>query len=119
MQDRVNVIRVRMRQLEEELAQLERFPRDTFPEGTVIAFEMNFAPDDIDGQIYSYAAIKVNGRWYTTGPRSPKSYTWGQLCEWMSTRVSQVRLMKDGDIIVQNLREIEGTATEGEATSAN
>lgn len=36
------------------------------------------------GRTYDYAAIKSrNGRWNTTGPQSPKDYSWKQLVKWI------------------------------------
>lgn len=33
---------------------------------------------------YTYAAAKAgDGLWYTTGPNTPKGYTWDQLIEWV------------------------------------
>lgn len=36
------------------------------------------------GKIYDYSAIKAgDGLWYTTGPASPKGYTWDALVDWL------------------------------------
>lgn len=36
------------------------------------------------GRKYDYCAIRArNGRWNTTGPRSPKDYSWDQLIRWI------------------------------------
>jgi hypothetical protein len=36
---------------------------------------------------FSYAAIRANNFWYTTGPHSPKGYDWESLMRWMDTDV--------------------------------
>jgi len=47
----------------------------------VIFFQKSFSPG---GRTYDYCAIKAgNGRWNTTGPRSPKDYSWNQLIKWI------------------------------------
>lgn len=48
-------------------------------DGTVIRFKIRFLKG---GTKYSYAAIRANGLWFTTGPRSPKGYTWAELTAW-------------------------------------
>ena len=36
------------------------------------------------GKAYDYAAIKASdGLWYTTGPRTPKGFTWDELVDWI------------------------------------
>lgn len=36
------------------------------------------------GKRYTYSAVKAgDGLWYTTGPSSPKGYTWAQLIDWV------------------------------------
>ena len=66
--------------LQERLDCLDRFPEDNFDNRTVIKFRKRFVGS---GKAYDYAAIKADDLWYTTGPRSPKGYTWDQLTEWM------------------------------------
>jgi len=47
----------------------------------VIYFRKKFSRG---GRPYDYAAIKAgDGKWYTTGPASPKGYTWAMLIKWM------------------------------------
>lgn len=47
----------------------------------VIYFKKTFGSG---GRVYDYAAIKArDGRWYTTGPQSPKGYSWVQLIKWI------------------------------------
>ena len=52
-------------------------------EGSVIKFKVRFQPG---GTKYSYAAIRVKGLWYTTGPHSPKGYTWDELLDWLDDK---------------------------------
>lgn len=48
---------------------------------TVIWWKMAFVEG---GREYTYAATRTeDGLWYTTGPRSPKGYTWNALIEWI------------------------------------
>lgn len=50
-------------------------------EPVVVIFKRSFIRD---GQLYDYAAIKAgDGLWYTTGPKTPKGYAWGELVEWI------------------------------------
>jgi hypothetical protein len=62
-----------------KLAELSAYGEDNFEEGAVIRFTYIFRPH---GTEYSYAAIKCNNLWYTTGPRAPKAYTWEDLVAW-------------------------------------
>lgn len=50
------------------------------PDGTVVRWRMRFTKG---GTKYTYAAIRAAGKWYTTGPKSPKGLTWGELCSWL------------------------------------
>lgn len=68
----------------EQLAQLDRFGEDDFEDGDVLRFDKKFHQR---GQVYSYAAIKANGLWYTTGPNSPKAYTWDELVQFLPDEV--------------------------------
>lgn len=64
--------------LEAEAAIEAKYGKDQ-EDGTVIAWKMRFGRG---GTKYTYAAIRVNGLWFTTGPRSPKGYTWAELTAW-------------------------------------
>ncbi len=67
-----------------ELDRLYRLPDEPVVEDdapNVIYFQKRFSPNS---RLYDYAAIKASdGLWYTTGPQSPKGYTWDRLVEWM------------------------------------
>jgi hypothetical protein len=87
----MNAIERRKRQAEAaiqraqaELDRLYRLPDEPVVEDdapNVIYFQKRFSPNS---RLYDYAAIKASdGLWYTTGPQSPKGYTWDRLVEWM------------------------------------
>jgi hypothetical protein len=67
--------------LQAKLDLMEAIPEEPDGEVNVLYFEKHFG----DGKTYTYAAVRVkeNGLWYTTGPSSPKGYTWEQLWVWM------------------------------------
>lgn len=77
-------LRRRIERYEEELAEIEdrrgKYGED-LPDGAVITFTKTFSAGP-NAKRYDYAAIRCNGTWYTTGPKSPKSYTWAELVAW-------------------------------------
>jgi hypothetical protein len=73
--------------IQEHLAILDSLPEDDFEDGAVFTFIKTFYPG---GRRYTYAVIKYNGLWSTTGPASPKSITWDELMEFVSTGVDEV-----------------------------
>jgi len=63
-------------------------------DGTVIRFTKSWGSPQsplaatlaaLQDTTYSYAAVRVNGLWYTTGPKSPKGYRWEDLLAWMDS----------------------------------
>jgi hypothetical protein len=66
----------------EKLAAIEAFGADEFPEGTVIRFDRTMPNRKREPQRYMYAAIKVEGHWYTTGTKGQR-YTWDELLVWL------------------------------------
>ena len=80
--------------LAEEARIEEKYGTD-HEDGTVIAFRVQFAPSGI---WYEYAAIRVSGAWFTTGPRTPKAYTWEELTGWFDEahRVSKIKVLREG-----------------------
>ena len=80
--------------LAEEARIEEKYGTD-HEDGTVIAFRVQLMAGDI---WYEYAAIRVNGMWFTTGPRSPKGYTWEELTGWFdgAHRVSKIKVLREG-----------------------
>jgi hypothetical protein len=62
------------------------------PEGPYIVFTKVFPNGN---RRYTYAAARAGGRgglWYTTGPRSPKGYTWEKLYEWITEEGAQYEI---------------------------
>lgn len=81
---------------DEMRAKYARFGEDDYPVGAVITFDKTFnhyngRPLNRVSKPYFYAAIKdPTGRWSTTGPRAPKSYTWDELIQWMGDGVQEI-----------------------------
>lgn len=75
------------RTMERAQAQIDRLmslpdePQTDDPDGALVVwFEHRFNPT---AKAYTYAAVKASdGLWYTTGPASPKGYSWDELIEW-------------------------------------
>lgn len=69
---------------ERRLAELEALPEEPIVEDgepNVIWFTKVFQNGSRE---YTYAACKAgDGLWYTTGPNTPKGYSWEALVEWM------------------------------------
>ena len=80
--------------LAEEARIEEKYGTD-HEDGTVIAFRVQFMAG---GNWYEYAAIRVSGAWFTTGPRTPKAYTWEELTGWFDEahRVSKIKVLREG-----------------------
>jgi hypothetical protein len=53
---------------------------DDLVDGTIVQFWKQFT---VGGREYMYAAIRADGKWYTTGPKSPKGYTWEEFTLWL------------------------------------
>jgi hypothetical protein len=66
----------------DKLAAIEAYSNDDFPEHTVIRFGKTMPNRQREPQRYMYAAIKVEGHWYTTGPKGQR-YTWDELLVWL------------------------------------
>lgn len=71
--------------LEQKLAKLEALPDEPEVddgEPNVVWFTKVFQNGSKE---YTYAATKAgDGLWYTTGPNSPKGYTWEKMIEWIA-----------------------------------
>jgi hypothetical protein len=78
-------------EVEKRLKLIEAYGEDNFPEGAVIRFKKQFRPDST---AYSYAAIKVNGQWYTSGPKSTRAYSWLELVAWLVAGVPVTNIEK-------------------------
>lgn len=79
---KVQELRRLIAEANETLRLMERFGPDDYAEGTVIKFEKQFHRGE---RWYSYSAIKAGGVWYTTGPQSPKAYSWDDLTDWLAS----------------------------------
>jgi hypothetical protein len=89
-----------MERAAEVRARYERFGVDDFEPGAVIVFNKRF--NEYGGRSipwskpYFYAATKdPNGLWSTTGPRSPKGYTWDELIRWMGEGVTNISYVSE------------------------
>jgi hypothetical protein len=75
---------VRQKKIDAEVADklrlIEVHGEDTYRDGTVFKFSKKFVEG---GDSYTYAVIKANGKWYTTGPKSPKGYDWDEFILWL------------------------------------
>lgn len=66
---------------------------DAFPPVTIAQFGDDYdmavqnAATVTHSAIYHYAAIRVNGLWYTTGPKAPKGFPWEELLTWLEDPV--------------------------------
>jgi hypothetical protein len=69
------------RQAQERLLYLQSLPKEPEGKTAVIKFTRRFSPG---GKKYHYAAIKTKDGWYTTGPRTPKAYSWQDLIAWIN-----------------------------------
>lgn len=73
----------------DRVRQLDRYGEDDWEDGVVIRFDYQFQGH---GTVYSYAAIKSNGLWYSTGPRAPKAYKWDELTSWFAEAANEVEV---------------------------
>lgn len=71
----------------DRLLSLPNEPTSDDPDGAlVIWFIHRF---NSGSKAYTYAAVKAgDGLWYTTGPASPKGYTWDELMLWHSNEIN-------------------------------
>lgn len=71
----------------DRLLSMPEEPTTDDPDGALVVwFQHQFNPRS---RVYTYAAVKANdGLWYTTGPASPKGYTWDQLIDWHMNEVN-------------------------------
>jgi hypothetical protein len=83
--------------LEAELAELDRFGEDVFPDQTVLIFGCKF-PQTVT--VYTYVALKASGRWYVTGTgTSSMIKSWNDLVVWwkdhLATEIREVTETKE------------------------
>lgn len=84
----VAVLTEKLTRREHQLTRLARYPvDDPCVDGAILRFEKRFPRSE---QRYTYVAARINGRWFTTGKRSPQGITWGELVEFMGLGVDEV-----------------------------
>lgn len=71
------------KELDRKRALIADFGQDNYEEGTVIHFEKYFPQQGDKAKRYLYAAIKCDGRWFTTGPKATAGFTWTDLVLWL------------------------------------
>src|SRR5258706_13026855 len=80
--------------LADELDRITKLPEQPAVEdGTVIRWHMRFRNQqepwrnisEFGSRVYTYAAVYCGDTetWFSTGPKSPKAYTWERLMEWL------------------------------------
>jgi hypothetical protein len=61
----------------------------------IVYFQKRFS---VGGKKYDYAAIQAgDGKWYTTGPKTPKGFAWADLIQWIN---------EDVDTVVYSVRKL-------------
>jgi hypothetical protein len=115
---RIEAIRKRLRTLEQELYQIERWGVDTYDVGTIVRWSKTFTSrtSSDEPNVYRYVAVKVNETdWYVTG--SPEIFTWDRLIQnlWITECiVDEVYLVTD-DLpladLVESLRQVRDAET--------
>lgn len=120
---RVEDIRASLRRLERELAELERFPEDTFAEGTIIRFEIWYTPHSTVAAVnhcgvserFTYAALKAGNQWWVTGRHLPGEAEAGRggidydTLRRILTRARNAQLFTgDGEPLEPNTTEVDG-----------
>lgn len=86
------LLRAREAALEAEMARQEKYGPEPDKNGSVISWTMVFQKG---GRKYFYAAVRFKDLWSTTGPNSPKNYTWDELTTWLdgAYRVKKFRVL--------------------------
>jgi hypothetical protein len=76
----------------DRLLSLPEEPTTDDPDGALVVwFEHKF---NRTSKSYTYAAVKAgDGLWYTTGPSSPKGYTWDELVDWHENEENVTKTM--------------------------
>lgn len=84
--DEIVTNEVRRRAAEEEvdrrLTMIDEYGKDEYPDGTAIKFKKRF--NEV-GPDYTYLAIKLAGKWYTTGKLGFNGVDWPSLVTWLVT----------------------------------
>ena len=85
-------IEAEIRRLKERRRHLRQMPQDNYQDGTVIVFTKRFSEDRF-ARVYRYAAIKSEGMWYTTGPKTRTPWVWEQLMDWLKGDLHTLRVV--------------------------
>jgi hypothetical protein len=98
LEDRLRKRKAKSRVLDERVQQLRshaaslRYPSEPSGAERVISFRKRY--EGPGAKVYVYAAIRVNGRWYTTGSTCPASgFTWRGLVDFIR---EDNQLVKEG-----------------------
>ena len=82
----------------EERIRLEKYGYDEWPIGTVITFDYTFGKGAFPNQrdkVYSYAILKSEAGWYSSGPRTPDARSWdGMITFWERGSVFNMKVVK-------------------------
>lgn len=82
---RLDRLQAQIERLQAEADRIASLPAEPDVESPTIWFEKTFGRQDGHAPRYTYAAVKAgDGKWYTTGPKTPKGYTWAELIEWIT-----------------------------------
>lgn len=97
---RAEAIRSQLRQLQDELAYVEKFPADDpLEDGEALQVSLRYSPN---GRSYTFVMLRIDGRYYaTTGARSRVSVSWQDFVDELS-ETYDVRMVKleEGEVIV-------------------
>lgn len=77
---RIEALEARINAMMDEVQRLKSRPEEPDKDVNIVYFTKQFT---VYGKVYSYAAIKAAGLWYTTGPRAPKAYSWDELLDFI------------------------------------
>jgi hypothetical protein len=121
MSSKKRALELQLKAIAEALAKLEARPKEPkrpiFVEGDELAptilFSKSFGTSRGE---YSYSAVGINGRWYTTGPRSPKAYSWDELMDWLESTgpMPKLYLVQKSGVKLYWAPDTEDESTEGD-----
>lgn len=110
---RIKELKRQQEALAEEQRFLETLPDEPHSQNDVtpvVYWEKQFAGG---GKTYQYVAIKCrDGLWYTSGPKAPKGYIWGELLLWLMETDPQKKLP---ELRYSNIEDWSTLAASGEA----
>lgn len=81
---RKEIVRNRIKELEEEFDLLTKWGDDNFANGTVLKCKVQFTEN---GKWYTYVFVKINGKWFSSGLSTALAYaTWDHLVEFLADK---------------------------------